>query len=43
MINEEILKAGYAYLLTVPPNVKYRQRLADAFAQGRREKRGLWQ
>jgi micrococcal nuclease len=43
MANEALLKAGYAYLLTVPPNVKYRRRLADAFAEGRREKRGLWQ
>jgi micrococcal nuclease len=42
MVNEEILKAGYAYTLTVPPNLKYRQRLAQAFAEGRREKRGLW-
>ncbi len=43
MVNEEILKAGYAYTLTVPPNLKYRQRLAQAFSEGRREKRGLWQ
>ena len=43
MANEELLRSGYAYLLTVPPNVKYRKRLADAFAEGRREKRGLWQ
>lgn len=43
MVNEEILKSGYAYTLTIPPNLKYRQRLAAAFAEGRREKRGLWQ
>jgi micrococcal nuclease len=43
MVNEEILRAGYAYSLTVPPNVKHRERLALAFAEGRREKRGLWQ
>lgn len=43
LANEEILKAGYAYLLTVPPNVKYRDRLASSFAEGRRQKRGLWQ
>ncbi len=42
IVNEEILKAGYAYLLTVPPNVKYRQRLAAAFTEARRNKRGLW-
>jgi micrococcal nuclease len=43
MANEEILRAGYAYLLTIPPNVKYRKRFTDAIAEGRREKRGLWQ
>lgn len=42
MANEEIIKAGYAYLLTVPPNVKYRQRFASAFNEARRNKRGLW-
>lgn len=42
MANEEILKAGFAYLLTVPPNVKYRQRLATAFKEARTKRRGLW-
>ncbi len=42
LVNEEILRAGYAYILTIPPNIKYRQRLAAAFGEGRREKRGLW-
>jgi micrococcal nuclease len=43
LVNEDILKAGYAYTLTVPPNLKHRQRLALAFTEARREKRGLWQ
>jgi micrococcal nuclease len=42
MANEEIVRAGYAYLLTIPPNVKYRQRLAAAFSEARTGKRGLW-
>jgi micrococcal nuclease len=42
MANEEIVKAGYAYLLTVPPNVKYRERFANAFSDARKNKRGLW-
>jgi micrococcal nuclease len=42
MVNEEILRAGYGYLLTVPPNVKYRDRLASAFGEARKQKRGLW-
>ncbi|MBL7995179.1 thermonuclease family protein, partial [bacterium] len=28
MINEEIVKAGYANLMTYPPNVRYRERFA---------------
>jgi micrococcal nuclease len=42
MANEEIVKAGYAYLLTIPPNVKYRERFATAFSDARKNKRGLW-
>ena len=42
MANEEILRAGYGYLLTVPPNIKYRDRLASAFNEARKQKRGLW-
>jgi micrococcal nuclease len=42
MINEEILRAGYAYPLPVAPNLKYRGRLSAAFADSRSNKRGLW-
>lgn len=42
MANEEIVRAGYAYLLTVPPNVRYRERLAAAFREARTNNRGLW-
>jgi micrococcal nuclease len=42
MANEEILRSGYGYLLTVPPNVRYRERLAAAFSDARKQKRGLW-
>ena len=31
MLNEEILKAGYANLMTVPPNMKYQQRFLKAY------------
>lgn len=31
MLNEEILKAGYANVMTVKPNVKYRNRFQKAF------------
>lgn len=41
-VNAELLRQGYAQLLTIPPNVKY----ADLFVQMQREarenRRGLW-
>ncbi len=37
MLNEKLLREGYASLLTIPPNVKYRDRFVRAFRQGRRK------
>jgi len=31
MLNEEIVRAGYANLLTYPPNVKYHERFLRAY------------
>lgn len=42
MLNEEIIKAGYAHLLTYPPNVKYQDRFRKAFREAREKNRGLW-
>jgi len=42
MLNEEIIKAGYASLMTFPPNVKYQERLARAYREARANNRGLW-
>lgn len=42
MLNEEILKAGYAQLLTYPPNVKYVDRFLKAYREARENNRGLW-
>jgi len=42
MLNEEIVKAGYASLYTVPPNVKYRDRFQKADQEARENNRGLW-
>jgi micrococcal nuclease len=42
MLNEEIVKAGYANLLTIPPNVKYKDRFLEAYREAREGKRGLW-
>jgi len=41
MLNEEILKAGYASLLTYPPNVKYQERFLKAYQEVMERKRGL--
>lgn len=42
MLNEEIVRAGYANLLTHPPNVKYQKRFLSAYREARENKRGLW-
>jgi micrococcal nuclease len=42
MLNEEIVKAGYASLLTYPPNVKYQSVFLKAYREAREKKRGLW-
>lgn len=42
MLNEEIVKAGYANLMTIPPNVKYQKRLLSAYQDAIKNKRGLW-
>jgi len=42
MLNEEIVKAGYANLMTVPPNVKYQGRFLEAYREARESRDGLW-
>ncbi len=42
MLNEEIVKAGYAIIMTIPPNVKYKDRFLKAYKHARERKRGLW-
>ena len=42
MLNEEIVRAGYAGILTRPPNVKYQERFLKAYKEAREHKRGLW-
>jgi len=42
MVNEEILKAGYAYLATSAPNLKYRQRLLQGRTEAWKNGRGIW-
>ncbi len=42
MLNEEIVKAGYANVMTIPPTVKYKDRFLKAYQEAREKKRGLW-
>jgi micrococcal nuclease len=42
MLNEEIVRAGYANLMTYPPNVKYQDRFLRAYHDARDNNRGLW-
>jgi micrococcal nuclease len=42
MVNEEIISSGFAYPLTVPPNVKYQDRFLTGFRDSRRKQLGLW-
>ncbi|MBI3592189.1 MAG: thermonuclease family protein [Nitrospirae bacterium] len=42
MINERMLEAGYAVLYTIPPNVKYVERLAGAQKRAVSKKAGIW-
>ena len=42
MLNEEIVRAGYASLMTYPPNVRYQDRFLRAYHDARENNRGLW-
>jgi endonuclease YncB( thermonuclease family) len=42
MLNEEIVKAGYANVMTIPPNVKYKDRFIGAYQEAEENKKGLW-
>lgn len=42
MINLQMLKEGYAMLFTVPPNVKYVDKLRKAQHEARQQRLGIW-
>jgi micrococcal nuclease len=42
MLNEEIVKAGYANLMTIPPNVRYQERFLKDYREARENRKGLW-
>ena len=43
MLNEEIVRAGYANAKSIPPNVKYKDRFLNAFKYAKESERGLWE
>lgn len=42
LVNEALVRQGWAMLYTVPPNVKYVERLTRAQKKARAERAGLW-
>lgn len=42
MLNEAIVRAGYAQAVTYPPNVKYQAIFQEAAREAREKGRGLW-
>jgi len=41
-VNEEMVRAGWATTLDIPPNRKYRDRFAEAEEVAREEGKGIW-
>jgi len=41
-VNAEIVKGGYASLMTIPPNVRYADLFSKLYREARENKRGLW-
>jgi micrococcal nuclease len=41
-VNAELIRQGYAHVLTIPPNVKYADQFVRLQTEAREAKRGLW-
>lgn len=41
-VNAEIVRQGYASLMTIPPNVKYSDLFLKLYREARENRRGLW-
>jgi len=41
-VNAEIMKAGYAQVMTIPPNVKHQDLFLKLQKEAREQRRGLW-
>lgn len=42
LVNEQLVREGYANSWTYPPDIRYQQRLLVAEQQAKEDKRGLW-
>ena len=42
MVNEEMVRSGFAVVLVYPPNVRYVERIRAGAAEARAARRGLW-
>ena len=41
-VNAELVKRGYAMVMTVPPNVKHAEKFVKLARKARMKERGLW-
>ena len=41
-VNEEMVRNGYAQVMTIPPDIKYASLFVEAQREAREAKRGLW-
>lgn len=41
-VNDEIIRQGYASIMTFPPNVKYVEVFRESYSEARENRRGLW-
>jgi micrococcal nuclease len=41
-VNAELVRNGFATVMTVPPNVKYQETFTGLAAKARRQNKGLW-
>lgn len=42
LVNLELVKDGFAHILTIPPDIKYQDKFLAAEREAREAKRGLW-
>ena len=42
MVNAELVRLGYAQVMTVPPNVRHQERFVKLQREARERRRGLW-